>query len=231
MSLELPLRIAGLEAGDLVLVDRSSVRLFDGAGRLLYSGINAGTFQLNPIPLNAISSAGGARTGTQRVLLPESVYRRVAGQPVRLQLDYSLTLMGRVALHRIAAEEGFLRGPDVGLCATRVDMDSFSIALRCRQLGRAPSCLSVVLFGPHGERDPEVSKCDPDYRPDLPGFTDVLWFYGLDVPVRDPLGVAHYPVEPSQLGRSSLAVSIYRARDHFTRTLLIPQVRLDAFRG
>jgi len=58
----------------------------------------------------------------------------------------------------------------------------------------------------------------------------VLRFYSLDVPIRDPLGVASYPVTPAELSRSYLLISVYGARDHFRRALVVPNTRLEAWR-
>lgn len=223
VRLDLPVRISGMGSDERVFVDRSYLRLSDPQGHALYQGINEGMFGQD-------SLARPDAAADQAVLLPAAIYRRVSGQPVRLKLEYSLTLFELAGRYRLAAEQGTLQAPEVGRCATRLESSGLSIIFRCRQIGPAPFCFSAVLLGPDGRRDPEVWKCDPDYRPDLPGFTNVLRFYGLEVPVRDPLGPAQLPVSPAELSRSYLLVSFYGVRDHLTRTLVMPDIRLAAWR-
>jgi hypothetical protein len=86
-------------------------------------------------------------------------------------------------------------------------------------------------MGPGGRHNPAVLECDANYRPNLPGYNDVLRFYALNVPVRDPFGLARYPVEPSELGQSYLLIEVYGAQDHFSRSLVVPHIRLAEWRA
>lgn len=224
VRIDLPVRITGMGPDERVFVDATHLRLSDRQGHTLYAGINGGIFGQD-------SLARPDAAADQAVLLPATVYRRAAERPVRLELDYSLTLIGPTGRYRVAAEDGLLQAPDAGRCATRADPSGLSIQLRCRQIGPPPVCVSAALFGPDGRHDPQLWDCNPDYRPDLPGFTNVLRFYSLDVPIRDPLGVASYPVNPAELSHSYLLISIYGARDHFARALVLPGIRLPARRA
>jgi len=222
IRLDLPVKISGFGPDELVFVDRSYLKLWDRHGHSLYEGRNDGMFGQDSIAYSGTAA-------DHAVLLPAMIYRRIAMQPVRIELKYLLTLLAQAGRYRLAAENGALAAPAVGRCVTRVDRSGLSIKLRCRQIGPSPFCSSAVLFGPAGRHNPPLWDCDPDYRPDLPGFTNVLRFYSLDVPIRDPLGVAQYPVSAAELSRSYLLVSIYGVRDHLTRTLAIPDTRLAAW--
>ena len=57
----------------------------------------------------------------QTVHLPASVYDRVKDQTVRLEIDYSLTLMKLTGAYGIPAIDGDQRTPELGLCKTRIN--------------------------------------------------------------------------------------------------------------
>ena len=217
IAVDLPVRVAGLAPDELLLFDRSEVQLFGRDGRLLYRGANAADA---PRALSrAADDLSNTSASTQQTLnIPGGVFQRAQAQPVRLQMDYSLTLMRVVAQYKIAATDGELRTPEIGLCATLSDQDNISV--RCKQIGQAPFCFSATLFGPDGRHNPEVVHCRPDYRPYLPSLIDALSFTGLDVRVRDPYGLIQYAVDPSALAQSYLLLKIYRERDHFRRTVI-----------
>jgi hypothetical protein len=50
--------------------------------------------------------------------------------------------------------------------------------------------------------------------------------FAVILPFRDPVGLAHFPVDGSKLRESRAVLQLYRAQDHFTRKLVIPDVRL-----
>lgn len=228
LRIDLPVRISGLAAEELVLVDRSQLQLFeaDGVrGDALYRGVNAGALEQQR------GSTFGPTLGEQAVYVPAQAYRLAADRSVRLRLLYSLTLMRLASERRIAALNGELRATDIGRCATKLSEDRLSIALRCQKLGPQPYCFSATLFGPRGRHDPEVLECESNYRPNLPGYVNVLQFYGVNVPVRDEFGLARYPIEVGELGQSYLLIKVYAARDHFKRTLVVPRIRLSLAAG
>jgi hypothetical protein len=53
-----------------------------------------------------------------------------------------------------------------------------------------------------------------------------LSFFGIDVPVRDTTGLVKYPIASSQISASSLIITTYSVRDHFTRALVTPTLPL-----
>ena len=101
--------------------------------------------------------------------------------------------------------------------------------LRCLQAGKVPSCGTVFLEHPSsGRRNPPITFCSPDYAPYPRGHAipDAMGRFGRNLPFRDPTGLAHYPVDGSQLAESQVVLRTYQPLDHFTRRLVIPEIRL-----
>lgn len=48
----------------------------------------------------------------------------------------------------------------------------------------------------------------------------------VNLPFRDSAGLAHFPVEGSKLREARAVLQLYRAQDHFMRTVVIPEIRL-----
>ena len=217
VAVDLPLQISGLPRDGLLLLDRSQVHLFSGDGSNVFSAVVA----MGPSQPNLIVPPETADASPQMVhqtlYLPAALYKGSA-HIVRLQMDYSLTLMELRGSYRIAALDGELYQPDVGFCATKLDPAGDSIRLRCKQIGASPFCMSATLYGPDGRHNPVVLDCSPDYRPYLPPITDVGRVYGPPVPVIDSRGLIHYAVATSELEQSYLLLKIYAVREHFTRS-------------
>lgn len=223
VRIELPLRVSGLSADEVLLVDHSELDLTDEAGARVHRGMNSEVLVLAGAAPGVADSGGSTR---QAVYIPTRVVEAIGPGTVRLQMQYSLTLMKVAARHTIAAQNGELQAVDMGRCATRLAQDGLSIRMHCMHTGSAPFCLSATLYGPGESHNPEVLSCDPDFRPYLPSLTDLVAISSLDVPIRDQSGLVHYPVDPSELERSYLLIKIYAVRDHFTRLAVIPRTRL-----
>jgi hypothetical protein len=228
VRIELPLRASGVSADDVLLVDHSELDLRDEAGGGLYRSTNSDVLVLTSAAGTVAHSGGSTR---QAVDVPMRVFQVIGSHTVRLQMNYSLTLLKVVARHVIAAQDGELQAIDIGRCATRLAQDGVSIQMHCLDIGSTPFCLSATLYGPGERHNPEVLSCDPDYRPYLPSLTDLMGSYSLDVPIRDRFGLVQYPVDPSELERSHLLIKIYAVRDHFTRLSVIPRTRLAEWKA
>lgn len=217
VTIDFPLRVAGVAADELLLVDRSQAQLFDEEGRLLYRGPSAGpSAGLLAADRGEVTPAG---LTDQSIEIPGNVYRKAAATVVRLQIDYTLTLVKVSAEHKIATLDGELRAADLGLCATR--LDGYTVSLHCKSIGQAPFCYSATLYVPDGRHNPEVVTCDPDYRRHWPSLIDVLTFYAVDLPVRDAHDAIHLTIDASELGSSYVLLKIYREVDHFKRRLAV----------
>ncbi|HYX75514.1 MAG TPA: hypothetical protein VE819_12595 [Steroidobacteraceae bacterium] len=217
---QLPVRIDGLRPDELLLVDRSDVALLGSDGTPRYRGLNPG--ELNPP--GPVHSADLALM--QAIALPARVYRDLGAQQLPLRLDYSITLMKVRGQHVISAVDGVLRTEELGACATRPDEGGSLIQLRCQKIGLTPFCIGVTARGPADQNNPEVLQCDPDYRPYLPTLTDALNRFGVDVPIRDPTGLTHYPLEAANIRTLQLLIKVYAVQEHAVRSLLTPRIRL-----
>jgi hypothetical protein len=222
VSFELPLRITGVADGMRLEVDRSEYSLLAPDGRVLYHAANGGE-------LAGLDIASGGALSHQMIELPAALYRRWATQPVRLEINYSLTLLRVSVTSVMPAIAGSLRSAELGQCASRLNGDATKIYLRCRQVGLGPTCLALTLEGPNGERNPESDDCSPDYRPFAVLGAAPLSIFGSDVPVRDNTGLIQYPVASAQLSESRLLIKPYSVRDHFRRTLAIPALLLESW--
>ena len=120
------------------------------------------------------------------------------------------------------------RSAALGWCKTKLDADGDEIELGCVGAGTAPTCISITLENPaSGERNPAVGSCDPDYTPFAAHiYPDALSQLQFGIPFRDRRGLTRYPVDAEQIGDARLIVQTYRPAAHFTRRLLIPEIRL-----
>jgi hypothetical protein len=164
----------------------------------------------------------------QSVRVPANVYERVKNEPVQLEIDYSLTLMRLTGAHTLSTMDGDQRTSEAGWCQTRLNEERTSVQLRCVLPGNGPSCSTVFLENPStGLRNPARSRCAPNYWPYVRGFMDSMSRFGATIPFMDPTGLAHYPVDGSQLQDARVVVRVYRPEDHVTRRLAVSSARLS----
>jgi hypothetical protein len=205
--LSVPLRITGTTHDEFLVLDRADFAVLDAAGSTLYRGTGA---ERKSVPL--IDDAGAAQ---QRFELPGAVYQQIRSRAVSLVIDYSLTVRAVVAEHKMRAAGGELRSAEIGIC--RSDADSTTSYIRCRQIGRAPNCFVATLYGPDGRHNPQVRACSSDYRPFIPATLNIISFSGVEMPIRDAYGVAHYEVDGSQIQDSYILLKVYEFGEHFQR--------------
>jgi len=55
---------------------------------------------------------------------------------------------------------------------------------------------------------------------------DGLVRFGTNLPFRDASGLAKFPVDGPQLPQSRVVIRVYEPESHFTRALVIPQLKL-----
>jgi hypothetical protein len=211
--LNVPLRITGLADGEFLVVDRAEFSLVDAHARVLYRGTGA---ERRSLPL--IPDPGQPGLVRQKFEIPAALYNRIRARAVQLVVDYWLTLRAAVAEHKIRAAEGEVRSREVGVCQSGADSDGASI--RCKQIGRAPNCYAATLYGPDGRHNPQVYSCGSDYRPFIPSPMNIVSFLGIDLPIRDAYGVAHYEVDGSDLSHSYITLKVYETGAHFRRTVV-----------
>jgi hypothetical protein len=119
-----------------------------------------------------------------------------------------------------------LRTDDLGVCATHADQSDSMIRLRCQKTGRTPFCMGVTARNSAEQENPEILQCDPDYRPYLPASTTPLNVFGIDIPIRDPGGLTHYPLETTPTTALHFLIKVYAVQEHTARSLLTPTIRL-----
>jgi len=164
----------------------------------------------------------------QQIEVPMSAYRGAKDQPVEMQIDYSLTLFGLSRSYSMAALDGDERMPEWGWCQTKMNEAGTAVELHCMEPGKGPICGTAFLENTvTGTRNPARSTCRSDYSPygyyPLP---DSLVRFGTNLPFRDPSGLAKYPVDGPQLPKSRVIIRVYEPQDHFTRSLVISQIKL-----
>lgn len=214
--LSLPLRVTGTTRDQFLVSDRAEFSLIDPRGRVLYRGTNTAR-GAKPLLEESGDSAVAPGVIQLPVEIPVPVYRHVWTHAARLGVDFSLTLMVPAAQYRLSALDGELRASELGVCRSKADRNG--IRVRCQQIGRGPICYSATLYGPDGRHNPDELRCSADYRPYIPSPTDILDFSGVDLPTRDPSGLAHYAVDVSDLPRSHILLKVYVPRVHLRRSL------------
>jgi hypothetical protein len=129
----------------------------------------------------------------------------------------------------MSAIDGDVRSTAFGWCRTAIDQDGDEIAAGCVKSGAAPTCVSVTLRNPaNGLRNPENRYCDPDYAPyHVHVYPDATSQWSHGIPFRDRQGLTTYPVSASQLADAQVLLTSYRPVAHFTRRLVITDIRLS----
>jgi hypothetical protein len=218
----LPLQITGIHNDTILLTDRVEALVMGSQGGLLYHGNGDSLYVDRP---------GLTRTEGpiyQRLAVPVGVYRRFKDEPVRVEINYSLTLFVLSKAYSMAALGGDERMPGFGWCETRMNEAETAVELRCMQPGKGPTCATLFLENAStGARNPARSGCGSDYTPygDRP-FPDNITHFGGNIPFRDTSGLAKFPVDGPQLPQSRVVIRVYQPEDHFTRSLTIPEIRL-----
>ena len=217
-----PIRITGIPDEAVLIGDFSKARLIAPDGKSYDLGQQNGFRRWTEYPSdgNALMNYG--------IRVPQDVYRRLEDQPVRVEIDYSLTLLRLADSQILAASGGDGRTKRLGWCGTRVDQVGQQILFGCIAAGQQPSCVSLILeYEPSGARNPVVSFCRPDYSPYRYRFgPDALGRFTLSLPFGNPSSTDLYPVKASMLAESRVRARTYEPQGHFVRQLMIPQIHL-----
>ncbi|HKD50180.1 MAG TPA: hypothetical protein VKB90_05250 [Candidatus Acidoferrum sp.] len=218
----LPLRVSGMHSGDTLITDHGEARLFGSGGKLVYHGSIFGI---------EVDKAGLTATGEdrhQKITLPASLYKQLQGQPVQAKLDYSFTLFSLSKSYAIPAIGGDERMPGVGWCQTKLNDAGTAVTMKCMMAEKGPTCGGIFLENPsQGTQNPEGFGCYPEYTPySARPLDDAFRRWVARVSFRDPNGLAKYPVDGPQLPQSRLVIRLYQPLAHFTRSVVIPQLKL-----
>jgi len=192
-----PLRFSSVPAGVLLHADRTDVRLVRSDGTVAYRGVGH-VFDL---------PAGDDGTVRQAIDVPSAVFARVADQPLRLELEYFATLLRGQLVSSVPLNVP-RRVPEFGWCAMRNNGDE-RLEVGCRQIGALPFCVSMAAG-----RGPEKFVCELNYEP---------------VPLRfsvDPIDHVEVLLPLGAGLDAAIAIRVYEPEDHFSRKVVVPQLRL-----
>jgi hypothetical protein len=203
-----PLRTIGLGEDQLLEVNEMSGRL-TGPGA---TEIDVGNQLGSPF----IGAGGSYET----VWVPEEVYNRVKDQPVRIVMEYSLTLVQATPPQTIPAEGGDRWMEGVGRCATRGSAKGTYVELGCLFPGRAPCLAFSVTYPGAGQRPDRNPACGRDYAP----YVDHVEGDSISRFARE------LPIMESQWKDAQVVLTAYHAAAHFTRQVVIPNIRLSDWR-
>lgn len=222
-SIFLPLKLTDIHTDAFLLTDHVEVRLFDTYGKVAFDGVGEEV---------KVAKEGPKPTEDpvyQEIKVPASVYRAFMGQQIRAEIDYSLTLFGMNKSYSIPALGGDERMLGFGWCQTKMNEAETAVELRCMQPGKGPTCATLFLENETtGQRNPARSACYGEYSPYSGWFTgDNMAHFGANIPFRDPSRLAKFPVDGPQLPQSRLIIRVYEPEAHFSRSVTIPQIRLQ----
>jgi hypothetical protein len=224
-ELVIPVGVSGLQPDTILVGDLVTAKLRrpDGWTDL---GLAASWHILNEGP------STGDRAFFTPVYTKDDLYTKLKDQRVRLEIDYSLTLLRLSEAHAIPAIGDPQMIPGVGRCGTTVNPAGTAVQIKCIEAGMrvAPSCMTYFLEDmPTGKRNPVVPRCWPSY---MPFFAEIqpdamMRFGSATLPFHDPSGLAHFPVDAPQIKDSRVVMRIYKPEEHFTRQVVIPDIRLS----
>jgi hypothetical protein len=226
-TLLVPLRVSGLPADSVLLSDRAEVRLAGPDGGTLYRGKTTPTLGYGNDFVVRTTDGGDVST-RQQIVLPEPVYQRLRNQSVRMEIDYSLTVLDLAATATIAAGDGDQRMAAFGRCRSQIDEDGDEIELGCLRSGPAPTCVSATLESvTPSARNPTQWSCDPDYSPyHVHLYPDATSRFTMTVKLADVRPTNEPSADRSQLDGAFVRVKSYQPAAHFTRRLVVHQIRV-----
>jgi len=226
-TLLVPVRVSGLPGDSILMNDRTDVRLAGSDGGTLYRGKTTPTLGYGNDFVVRTTDGGDVST-RQQIVLPEQAYQRLRDRPVRMEIDYSLTVFDLTAEATIVARDGDQRMDGFGRCRSQIDADGDEIELGCLQSGRAPTCVSATLESvTPGRQNQTQWSCSPDYSPyHVQLYPDTTSRFTVSVKLPDA-GQTNGPAgERSQLDGAFVRVKSYQPAAHFTRRLVVPEIRV-----
>jgi hypothetical protein len=238
-ALHLPLNFSDLPVDSSVLMDRADVRITGLDGTTLFRGKTSISVDGRGSWFDAHFEVHAGQGGTvqslyQSIYLPDDVFARLKDRPVRMAIDYSLTVFGQSGNYSLPAIGAHETLPGLGRCATGIDAEGDDVAFGCWSTARQPSCVTAYLqTQAPALRNPETHFCLPAYSPSLIGqfWPDTIYRMGGEVRFFDRSGMVRYPVDGSKLVVARLIITTFEPRDHFTRHVDTPVLRLSDLTG
>jgi hypothetical protein len=222
-TLRIPVSVAGLPEGSILAGDHYEMHLIDSQG-VVRAKSQSHEYERDELTAGREDHDPAAIYVT--VAMNTEDYVRLRDQKVRVELNYSLTLMQLADSYALPATNGNERLPGFGWCRTHVNQLGDSIVLNCIQAGRRPDCYSQVLEHTRsGRRNSVMWECsDRDYSPYFAQFfPDSVVRFGSPLPFHDPMANTPYDVDAPDIGEAQVVIRNYRTLDHFTRTVTTPE--------
>lgn len=218
----LPIRVTGAPGNAILHDDTSTVRITTADAKAETLPYRVGFQCRNESP------STGEKTISYAIRVPRQLFARIADQPLRVDIDYDLTLLQLVDSQSLPATGGEQRTRALGWCGTKLSAAGGEVIFGCIQARQPPACISVVLeYTPTGAQNRRAGICHPDYSPFRRGYgLDALSRFTEILPFGNPNGEDTYPVKENMLPDSQVKASVYEPKDHFTRQLTISQIRL-----
>jgi len=221
-NVALPLRITGLPQDVVLNADHYELRFRRADGRIIHRDYGRN------LQLFHEGASDGSGAAYQMLWIPQVLYQQIKDQPLEVDLDYSFTLMRLDGSYSLRALGGDERLPKLGWCKTHINAAQTAVQTRCFHPATNVSCGSAYLEdATTGARDPERQACQGWYAPYVDSIYDSIGRMGMSLTFRDPTGLAHYPVGGAQLANARVVIRAYEPAEHFTRQLVISNVRLS----
>jgi len=248
-TIYLPVLVEGFPESAVLNADHAEVILTSSDGRVLHRGdadnllirkesrvepmhfiigVRRSGFMRDIGPGDGYFDKDGRMIVYQGIPLPHYLYQAIKNQTLRLEIEYSSTFLQGTP-YTMPALGGNLSIPDIGRCRSQMDPEGDDIEVHCIQAGANQPCGSGFLENPStGQQNPARFGCWPNYSPYFGQYTpDAMTRFTGPLRFRDLSGLAKYPVNQSQLPQARAVLRFYQPRDHFTRRLVVPQIRLS----
>ncbi|HZL57827.1 MAG TPA: hypothetical protein VFC21_12120, partial [Bryobacteraceae bacterium] len=206
--LYIPIRVDGLDGGRMLVADRAEVHVSDLSGKAT--------------DLAPIGQSGNflASPDYQEISVLSGIYKNLKDQPLRMDIDYSLTLMQLNRQGVLPAAGADLWIPDLGRCSTGVNALRTEVAVHCVAPARPP-CVTWSLESRNKAIYTGGDPCRTDYAPYAdPSGNEFSNRFTIGFPFLDA-------AEEARLEGGRFLARVYRPVAHFTRRVSIPRIRLE----
>jgi hypothetical protein len=204
-----PVRVSGVSDGQMLTNDGAVGRLIGPGGTKIDLGRSG-----MPIPWDLRGPFH------YLIFIPKDIYNRLKDQPVGLELDYSLTLLQANPAQAIPATGATRWIEEVGRCSTRTSAEGGQVELGCLTPGNPPCVTLSLEYRGTGQRPTQGSGCGSDYAP----------YFGRVNGDSISRFVREIPLVGSELRDARVVLTPYRPEAHFTRKVVIQDIRLSDWR-
>jgi hypothetical protein len=215
--------VKGLPADSALVADQYAIRVLNTQGTILYQG--ASNFPKASQPVAGLALRHGDEEQEQFLLdqsidIPSHVIAWKSAQAVRVEIDYSLTLMRSVAQDWFATVENDESLAGFGRCTIRPD--DRAVDLNCLSTRPLSGCIAGYTGRrATGKKTWLFMDCNSrDYAP----FAGAIWrdaYFRLGL-----FGTGQSFDSTGDAGVLSNMVEMFIPQDHFTRHLTIPKLQL-----